>query len=311
MRKLLVLSLVAAFAAHALADDVELVTGEVLKGRVVERSAGGISLDHPVLGRQWISAEYVRSIDGAPLNAPAATAPADAGAAAAPAPAATPAPVENPWKWTLELGASGKSGNSDTTDLHAAIAGVQEDTTKRWKTSASWDYSEAEKEKTKNQVDVQGTRDWLVTDSKWFYFATARYQWDEFQEWDGRLSAGVGGGRSFIEREDLKVRGRVGITALKETGSSINGWRPELLIGAESNWKISAAQSLDAAVTGYPDLDDTGEFRLEATLAWSIRLNDADSLRLKIGLKDEYDSHREDPFDDNDFSYFVALLYEF
>ena len=46
------------------------------------------------------------------------------------------------------------------------------------------------------------------------------------------------------------------------------------------------------------------------TAAWSIKLS-TDGLSLKLGIEDEYDTHREDPFEKSDLKYFLALLYEF
>ena len=111
------------------------------------------------------------------------------------------------------------------------------------------------------------------------------------------------------ETTDLKLR--AGATATREWGSDDESWRPEGLLGANLGWTISAAQKLEAHTTYYPDLEDSGEYRVVSGIAWSIKLDNSDSLRLKLGLDHELDSHRESPFEKDDLRYFAALLYEF
>mgnify|MGYP002624855412 CR=1 FL=1 len=296
-----------ALAAPAAAEEIVLVSGERLEADVLERGPAGVWLQHGILGRLWVRADQLQSVGGRPLVAPAPPVEAPGTEAAPPA----DAPPPGPWKFTLEVGASGKSGNSDTSDLHAAIVATQEDAVGRWKAEGIYDYGEADKAKTKERGELRLTRDLKLADSPWFVFATGRVEWDDFQEWDDRVTAGVGAGRTLAEAPDHALRLRVGIQAIRESGSADESWRPEGSLGAEGHWQINAEQRIEGSTTYYPDLEETGERRIESALSWSIKLDNADNLRLKLGIKNEYDSHRTDPFDTNDFQYFAALLYEF
>ncbi len=304
----LALALVACLSAPALAADVELVTGEVLHAEVLERSEAGVWIRHPVLGKLWVRADQLRSVDGGPLRAAAAPVTLDDTATAV---ATAETKSSDRWKYTVELGASGKSGNTDTSDLHSAITAIQEDAEGRWKAEAIYDYAESSKLKSKDKADLRATRDLKLDDSPWFAFFTGRIEWDEFQDWTRRYTVGAGAGRTLLEDDDLTVRMRVGLQGLKEIGVQDESWRTEGSVGLEAAWKINAEQSLAASTTYYPDLEESGERRIESAVSWSIKLNDADNLRLKLGVKNEYDSHRVRPFETNDFEYFAALLYEF
>ena len=77
MRRLIIFALTALLAVPAFAEEVELITGEVLTGTVSKRSHAGLMLDHPVLGRLWISGENVAGVDGGPLVDPVAAAVTD------------------------------------------------------------------------------------------------------------------------------------------------------------------------------------------------------------------------------------------
>ena len=292
-------------ASAALADEVRLSTGEVLHGTIVERNDTSVILDHPVLGRLVIPvAQTAAASPTAEPTPAAATAPA--------APVATPAP--SPWKFSAELGASGSSGNTDQSDLHAAIGALYEDDVRRLKADAGWATSKTDGDKTKNQQFVEATHDWLFNDSPWSVFATGRMDWDEFQDWDRRATVGGGVGYLAVKQDDLSVRLRAGLVFTREWGSSDpdrEDWRPEGLLGAEANWKLNETNTIEAKATWYPDLHDTGEYRIVTSAAWSVKLSTESALSLKLGAEDEYDSHAEEPFDSNDFRWFAALLYEF
>lgn len=296
---------VSAAAPAAFAEEFRLSTGETIRGTVVERNEAVVILDHPVLGRLVIP---VPQIVAAPETPAAPAAPA---APSAPEPAPPP---PSPWKFRAELGASGSDGNTDQSDLRAAIGALYEDEARRFKASAAWLTSKTDGDKTKDQQYVEATHDWLFKDSPWSVFATGRMDWDEFQDWDRRATVGGGAGYLAVDDEDFKLRFRAGLVGTREWGSTDEDredWRPEGLLGVEADWKINETNSIEAKSTYYPDFDDAGEYRLVSSAAWSVRLSKESSLSLKLGVEDEYDSHNENPFEKNDFRWFVALLYEF
>lgn len=279
----------ASLAAAGRADEVKLATGETLKGTIVSQDDHATVLDHPVLGRLTIPAAQI-------------------------APPPPPAPPEPAWKVRAELGASGSTGNNDQSDLHAAISALHATEDGRLKLGAGWATAKTDGDKTKDQKYVEGTYDFLFRDSPWSVFATGRLDWDEFQDWDRRASVGLGAGYEAVKEKDMSLRLRAGIAETREWGASDpdrDSWRPEGLLGAELTWTLNEIHSIEAKTTWYPDLQDSGEYRLVSSASWSIRLSQSSSVSLKLGVEDEYDTHNEDPFEKNDFRYFVALLVEF
>lgn len=294
----------------ALAEEVELVTGEKLRGTLVERTDAQVVLDHPVLGRLFIPAYQLKA--AAPATAAPGKPAAPGESAATPAAPAPPAPP--PWKFRAELGASGSSGNTDQSDLHAAIGAVYEDEKRKFKASAGWLKSETDDEKTKDQQYVEATHDWLFKDSPWSVFVTGRMDWDEFQDWDRRATVGGGAGYLLVKSETLEMRLRAGLVGTREWGSTDEDredWRPEGLFGGELTWKATETSTVEAKSTWYPDFDDTGERRIVSSASWAVKLAKDSGLSLKVGVEHEYDSHNEDPFDTEDVRYFAALLWEF
>lgn len=293
-------------AASAFADEVVLVTGEKLTGTITSSDGTHVVLEHPVLGRLVIPRSKLH---------PSAPSP-DAIPAAPPAPVAPPAPPAppNPWKFKVEAGVSGSAGNTEQSDLHAAISAVLDDDERKIQAKAAMTRSETEGVKTKEQSFIEATHDWKFKDSPWTVFVTGRGDFDRFQDWDERASLGAGAGYLLFDEKTFKARARGGLAATREWGSSDpdrEDWRPEALIGGEATWLANDTNTIEVKTTVYPDLDETGEFRWISSAAWSIKLSKESSVSLKLGVENEYDSHREAPFDENDFKYFAALLWEF
>ena len=298
-------------ATAARAEEIELVTGEKIHGDVIEQGSSTVIVDHPVLGVLSIDRSKVKHIAPYQLKkldtGEAAVAPA-AGGAAAPAPKADEKPL---WAFEAELGISGSTGNSETFNAHAALRGKSDNEDRRWTFDSVYAQTKSEGERTSNNYFAQSQYDWKLEDSPWFPFARVRWDWDEFTDYDSRLEVGVGVGRELLSEKDLKVRGRAGLNGVREFGGSDDSWRLEAMLDADLDWKIDERQQLNAAVTIFPDLEDTGEWRGLLEAGYSVILNDANSVSLKIGVENEFDSHQEDPFEKNNFRYFIALLFKF
>jgi putative salt-induced outer membrane protein YdiY len=281
-------------------DTITLTTGESLTGKVVSRTEKEVVFEHSVLGKLTIPASGVRQA---------------ASASGQPVPVAPEPPPA--WKYTGELGVNGTKGTVDNQDLRAAVEALYESTEHRWKFTAGYQRSKTEDAVTKQNGHVDGLKDFLYPGSPWFWFLTARQDWDDFQIWDSRFSGGAGVGYTAYDTPDFKLRFRAGPNYVREFGvdevrfPDHEDSRWEAMIGAESEWQINEAQKLEGTVTYYPDLSESGEYRVVGSLAWSINLNESGSLAFKLGLEDEYDTHREDPIEKNELKYFAALLFKF
>jgi hypothetical protein len=278
--------LATAFVGAARADDVELATGEKLKGTIVTRDAKQIVMDHPVLGRITIPVEKL----------------------------APPPPPKPEWTFRAEFGASGTDGNVDQSALHAAVGAILDNDKRRFKAELGWFRAETEDVKTADKTHLEAIHDWKFAGSKWSVFAAGRVDWDDFQDWEERASIGAGVGYALVDERDLKSRVRVGFAETREWGGSDDdddGWRPEGLLGADLFWNVNDTNTIEARVTYFPDLRDGGEYRVVGSVSWSVKLAVDSPLSLKIGVDDEYDSHRDAPFEKNDLRYFAALVATF
>jgi len=298
---------IALLAAAAQADKVRLKNGDVVTGEIVGTSGAGVVLEHAALGKLSIAADQ---IDAQVVG--------DAALPALPAPAPPPRPglfgtsLLAGWNKQIQLGFNGSSGNSDNQDILTGVRGNFADETKRWKFDSGYFRSSTDGDETKNQAFAALLRDFLFSGKKYFAFASTRYDYDQFQDWDHRLNLSAGMGYSFIDREKFDLRGRAGFGTTKTFGSPGNDkWVPEAVIGLETEWLPAERQKLTAYTTFYPSLSDGGEFRSLTGADWSLLISDGLGLSLNLGVQNDYESDAPAGIEKNDLLYRVALLYDF
>ncbi len=314
------------------ADTVELVNGDQLHGTVVEQTPQQIVLEHPVLGRIKLPADQVNAVVVAPDEA-------ETPATETPKPTDAPQPGQNKsasasistsnpgqadagkqndlphrllpgWDKHFELGFTGSDGNSQTFNLNSRFTASREDEQDRWKFDAAYFRTQDDGSRTRNELTGELVRDWLMPDSPWFKFANAKLEYDEFQDWETRTSGFLGIGKTLRDSPKHKLAGRAGLGGSYEFGV-VNELVPEAMFGLEWAYQINDRQTLISHATVFPDLDEFGESRTLAGVAWLIELDHADGLSLKLGIDDEYESTTEGPADHNDVKYYGALVYDF
>ncbi len=283
--------LLALSLTEARAETIELMNGDKLSGDVVERTGDRIVLEHEVLGRL--------TIPTAQLEPPEPEDPGLFGTS-----------FLRGWERSAEIGFNGASGNSDTTDLRAALNLGFEDETRRWRFEARYLFSASDNETSQNNFYTLLNRDFLRPNSRWFWFAGSRYDWDDFRDWKHRLSLSAGPGYEFVSSERFDLLARVG-PSFTIQGEEFDETKGELLLGLEAQWRISDTQTLNLRNNLFPELSDPGEFRNVTNANWTIRLSERHPLAIKLGIENDYESSVDPDRDNNDFKYFGSLLYSF
>ncbi|PCI20922.1 MAG: hypothetical protein COB62_04040 [Piscirickettsiaceae bacterium] len=289
--KLVLLPLLLVCSISLNAAEIILNNGDIVHGDVVEQTDNSIVLQHPILGRLVIANSQIKPTELAPVD----TGLFNTG-------------FLSDWKRSAEFGIKGSEGNTRNMNIHAGVRLQVEDEVKRWDIDAAYDSSEDAGEQSQNQFFARFNRDFLNASSTRFYFTEGRYDWDEFEDWDYRLSMGGGVGDQLIKTEDWRVLGRLGIGVSKEFGGEDAEWVPEGVLGIDSVWHIAERHSLEIKNTLYPSFKDVGEFRNISELNWLIGLDSLKGIDLKLGLKNEFDSQSSGDSRNNDFKYYLALV---
>jgi len=325
------LLMLAASGVTLAADRIELVTGEVLIGRVVSRSDTRLIFEHELLGKVSLPESAVKQVDVGvvkngvvvtkPLPIPSPPKPKPVPPKPAPKPTLTPAQVKafekdekrkwlKDWKMQFSLGLTGTSGNSDGFNIRTGFKASKKDETGSWKLDGTFWFAEANGERSQNALEIGMQRDWKIKDSPWFWFAEGRYRSDEFKPYDHRLS--VHGGLGYdMNTQGVPAKIRLGAGVTKEWGGGDNRLKPESLFGGEFTWVINEKHSINFKSTIYPNQEDFTEFRMISTADWTIKLDPASGLSLKIGLWDEYETDVPKGYKNNDMRVFASVVIDF
>lgn len=293
MRRLLGIAVAALelVAGSAAGETVKLVNGDTLEGKVLERTDDGIVLEHPVLGRLELDADQLAAEE---------TQPGLFGST-----------FLKGWHRQLEAGFNGAQGNSETLNARLGLhLGVRDDH-RRWDIDAVYHLARSDGETSDNTAYAQAVFDFLHPDRRWFPFADARWEFDEFNDWDHRISAHAGVGHQLFENERFELHGRVGAGATRPFGSDDDSFAPEALIGLGATWTLSDRMELDFYSKFFADLEDFGEYRNLSGAAWIVDILDEAGLRLKLGVDNRYESWVSEDTKRNDLKYYGSVLLDF
>ena len=323
MRRFIVL-LILLPVQFALADEVLLSSGEKLQCQVVEQTAQLVIVDHPILGRLEIPAEMVQEVlkdsklekmdkqsqprtEAKPKHTP-------------PLPKQEEKPKPH-WRSKIEIGFSGASGNTEDANATFALTSILDRGYDKYSFDSRYSIRSSRGDRSENKLTAGLLAQWPLPDSGFNYFAQGRYDADEFQSWDSRVTGGAGIGYHLIDSNKLDESGnvidvfdlgiKVGLGFLREFGSENERIQPEGILGTNLTWEISPRQRFAGDSTYYPNLDEKGEFRIVSKAEWIFDLDTLDGLSLKLGLLHEYQSQVDEGIEHSDLSVYGAIVLEF
>ncbi len=292
---------------------ITLSTGETFTGTLVSTTTDSVTLAHPVLGEVTIPRAEVGGMDII-ASAPAAPQPEAEAPAAGDAPAA--AEEEPPkklsftegWELTAAAGLNGSTGNTERYNIRASLDGERLTERMETRTGLLYTLGNDDGTTTENRFEFNIRNDWLMEDSPWRYFAQGRAEYDEFQDWDMRLTGFGGVGYEFWKDERSELVGRAGIGGSQLLGGTNEGFTLEALLGLDYKLEVNDDQRFKTGIELYPSLEDAGEFRARGYAEYEVDLND--TLKLTAGIEDRYDT---DPGEAkrNDLDYYLLLVYSF
>ncbi|MFI4860523.1 MAG: YdiY family protein [Phycisphaerales bacterium JB063] len=310
-------ALMLAATGLASAETIELVDGDVINAPITARDAGTVTVNHPSLGEMTISRDRIVAIhEDADAHAEAEA--EEAAAEAADALAAERAADEGMfgtglfkgWNRQISLGVNGAEGNSRNVNIRANFHTDYEDDTDRWIFDMLYRVSRSSGATTENRFQAELTKDWLLPEEDYFFWANGKFEWDDFEAWDNRISGFLGAGYQFVDNDTWNVRGRAGIGGNQTNGGNTNEFTFEALLGVEVDYVISDKQSVAFTNYLYPSLEDS-EFRNITTLAWQVQIDQDKGMSLQLGVANEYDSNAPTGTKKNDFTYYAALVWDF
>ncbi|MFA9479076.1 YdiY family protein [Phycisphaerales bacterium AB-hyl4] len=299
------------------ADELELTSGEVLKGRLIDITSNHVIFEHEVLGQFVVPTGRVRKLttdeDGVlPLVRLGGDDPDAA--------AADGEPVEIDldgegffanWEGSISLGFSGTDGDTRTNSVNSQFRARRETDEHRWLINAGYFYGRDGSASTQNEFRSELTKDWLLPESPMFLFAQGNYDFDHFRGWRHRFGAYAGLGYEVIKEDDLELVARIGAGSTYEVRGG-RKFTPEALLGASLlRWNITENQRLTGSLTIFPNLEDLGEYRITSGLEWQVLVSEVDGLSVKLGIENQYESDPLPGSRHNNLKYYGAVVFEF
>lgn len=335
MKTLLVLIALMTFATDP-TWELELTTGEVLRGHLVEQNQDVVVFEHPVLGRLTIPADSVQTLRELPAPGhPATPPPAVSAPVSGDVDSTDPEHIDDAivvkplkevkgsWDSKFSLGLNASAGKTTEGSLRLSLDSVYQDSTKKFKFDSFYLYKQTDNVVTENKLTAGIRGDWPFAGSLWGYFAQGRYDYDAFQSWRHRIT--TGGGFTYLlvdlDRIDpaadlvrtdivtLSAHGGIGLN--REFGSLVTVIEYEGILGLDFAWRISGRQRLTIDGTVFPGISNSGEYRFVSRAAWSVKLDRLDGISLTAGYYYEYQSDVDPGVDPNDLQFFVSMGIDF
>ncbi|MHC4842829.1 MAG: DUF481 domain-containing protein [Planctomycetota bacterium] len=300
---------------YCVADEVALVGGDVIHGKITKKTDDTITIIHDDLGEFTISKERIKSI-----NIP--TVETD-----------KPKKIEDEddliekqfdalntwsskmkekgWKFLVDISLDGSYGNTDEQALRIGMNLGRRLPERRMNTDFSYYNKISDGDVSDNKATLGHVMDFIKPESRWFWFYTGRYDFDEFESWKHRIAGHAGPGYHLIENDKVSLNARVGAGARKEWGSKNDKAKAEGLAGLSFNWELSKRQHFDISSTIYPVFSDTDDYRTRTTANWRFLIDREMRLSLLMGLIHEYQSIVDPGKKKNDTRIFSGLQWGF
>ena len=313
---------------------LELQSGDRVSGTLLSHDGDSITIEHDLFGRQVIPATQLTGLSLSMPKSPAevsdiATEPElvepttdtpPVSVLDTTAPAAPSEPEPN-WDWSLELGGTFRAGNTEDQAGRLVVNAARTSPSNTLRLDAGYRVAARDGDRTENRVTTGAYSEWPRQSTRWSTFAQGRYDIDEFQSWDSRLTASGGVSYHFIDDKTLNEASqiesalalsmRVGAGVRQEFGSLQEDAVPEGVLGANLSWTISPRQRMNANSTFFPDLDQNSEYRVVSNVDWSIDLDHMDGISLKLGVAHEFESTTDPGIEENDVSAYATLVLDF
>jgi hypothetical protein len=211
------------------------------------------------------------------------------------------------WTRKVNLGLAGSEGNAVNFNFTGGIDLNLENEERRWFWKGRYFFKTEDGTTTDNNARGETRHDWLIPDSRWFFFAYPVYEYDQFRSWKHRIQASVGPGYDILRRETLKLRSTLGVSGQHEFQGE-KETRMSGVWGLDGEWKLDSVNTLTATnqIFAYV-VNEPGEFRNFSRFNWELSLTDSPDLSLNVGVQNEYDSAAPSGDKKNDLKYYGTL----
>ena len=284
------------------AVNVEFASGDRLVGTVEVSDDLSSSTVHTALGDISVAANQITSIWPEGTESPqllAVKAEADARVEA----------MQPDWTMTLEAGGSGTEGNTDTLKARGRLDVTRKTSKDLLNFFLAGDYDEQDDRRTTNEYSGGIRYENSITD-RWFWYVRTRLEFDEFEDLDLRSTAAAGGGYYWLKKPDHELKTSLGLGYRHESYKDSRTTDSAVLdLGLGYRLDIAEWVQFTHATVYSPDFQEFDDYRLDVDTALVFPMQD-DRWKLKVGMRNEYNSRPQPGFDRLDNTYYTSVVLE-
>jgi putative salt-induced outer membrane protein YdiY len=215
------------------------------------------------------------------------------------------------WEGSFTLGLDGAEGNNEAMNLHVGFNAQRKTELHLLYLDLDYNRRTTNTISTANRLFSQARYERLIRETAWSLFVESIGEYDEFQDFNFRITAHIGVGYWLFKTHQASLKGRFGSGFSHEIGGpKDNYYVPELIIGIDYERRVSARQKFIATVDYMPDESKFSEFRLNGLAGWEFLLDQETNLSLRLAVRNRYNSS-PGTARPNDLDYAALLLWKF
>jgi putative salt-induced outer membrane protein YdiY len=202
-----------------------------------------------------------------------------------------PDPPIKLWEGSFTLGLDGAEGNNEAMNLHVGFNAKRKTELHLLYMDLDYNRRTTNTINTANRLFSQARYERLIHETPWSLFVESIGEYDEFQDFNFRITAHAGVGYWLFKTRQASLKGRFGSGFSHEIGGpKDNYYVPEMIIGFDYERRVSARQKFVATVDYMPDESEFSEFRLNGLAGWEFLLDQETNLSLRLAVRNRYNS---------------------
>lgn len=274
-----------------------------------ERAVGALEYD-PATQQQRVTGELAGPV-ATPIVSVARAWPAGAADPAIAAAEAEAARQRGKWAVHMELGINGQTGNSEIVNVNGRGSLKRTTPNDRLTIYAQGRLSRDNGETTAREI-LGGAKYEVDITKRLFAYGGFELENDEFEMLDLRVTVTGGLGYFIIREENTELKFRAGLGFQHESfQDGTDSQEPIGELGIDFQHDINEWLRFTHSTTVYPVLDDFGEFRAVMENAAELPLSSDKMWKLRLGIRNQYDSEPAGGADRLDTFYFANVGVDF
>ncbi|MEE9294218.1 MAG: DUF481 domain-containing protein [Phycisphaerae bacterium] len=288
------------YTAVAGADVVVTTDGSRINGTIIQLTDGQLTIETQFAGTLEIPADNITAMQYAEQPEVATVDQREEQSHAS-------SRVE--WTAVMEAGLLRTEGNTDTAEARGRLDVARKTEEDLLQLFASADFAEKDGERTRNEYKG-GAHYERIINEHWFWYTRFDLEHDEFERLDLRSEITAGAGHYFLKRADHELKARAGLGYRYESFDT-DDRTDDVVVDFGLDYRVDLAPWLQFrhSTSFLPNIERINDYRLDFDTALILPLQ-KEALKLKLGVRNEYNSTPQSGVDRLDNTYYANLMFK-